>query len=70
MSVKTSIPDSVNWRNSRTCVSDACVGVARRGDVILIGNTNNLEGPVGEFTLDAWRQFIDGIKLGDFDNMA
>lgn len=70
MSVNTSIPDSVNWRTLRTCVSDACVGVTRRGDVILIGNTNNPEGPVGEFTLDDWSQFIDGIKLGDFDNIA
>lgn len=70
ISVNTSIPDSVSWRTSRTCISDACVGIARRGDVILICNTNNPGGPVGKFTLDDWRQFIDGIKLGDFDNIA
>jgi len=62
--------EDLEWRVSRTCDSGACVGVARRGDAILIGNTNNLEGPVAEFTMDEWRQFLSGAKLGDFDGIA
>jgi hypothetical protein len=58
------------WRVSRTCDSGACVGVARRGDTVLIGNTNNPEGPIGEFTTEEWRQFLAGAKLGDFDGIA
>jgi hypothetical protein len=60
----------IAWLISRTCDSGACVGVARHGDTVLIGNTNNPEGPVSEFTIDEWRQFLAGAKLGDFDGVA
>ena len=70
MPVNTSVSEVPNWRISCACISDACVRVAHRGDVILIGNTNNPEGPICEFTLDEWRRFVTGIKLGDFDDIA
>jgi len=44
--------------------------VARQGELILIGNTKHPEGPVSVFTRDEWRNFITGIKLGDFDGIA
>jgi hypothetical protein len=62
--------EGMEWRVSRTCDSGACVGVARSGDLILIGNTNNPDDPVNEFTIDEWRQFLAGAKLGDFDGIA
>jgi hypothetical protein len=55
---------------SRTCESGACVRVARRGDSVLISNTNNPEGPISEFTAEEWRQFLAGVKRGDFDGVA
>lgn len=58
------------WRISRTCDSGACLGVARRGEAVLIGNTSDPEGPVTEFTTDEWRQFLAGVKLGDFEGIA
>lgn len=60
----------LDWRVARFCDGGACVKVARRGDYILIGNTNDPEGPVGEFTTDEWRQFLAGAKMGDFDGIA
>lgn len=60
----------LNWRVARACDGGACVRVARRGDSVLIGNTNNPEGPVSEFTTYEWRQFLAGAKLGDFDEIA
>jgi predicted secreted Zn-dependent protease len=60
----------IEWLVSRTCEGGACVGVARRGEYVLIGNTSNHEGPVGEFTIDEWQQFLAGVKLGDFDRIA
>jgi len=60
----------LEWHTSRTCEGGACVGVARRGEYVLIGNTNSPDVPVGEFTTDEWRQFIAGVKLGDFDSIA
>jgi hypothetical protein len=69
MSENTPPPGDIVWRISRTCDGGACVGVARRSETILLGNTNNPEGPVGEFTTDEWRQFLAGAKLGDFDEI-
>jgi len=70
MSENTPASGDIAWHISRTCDSGACVGVARRGEAILIGNTNNPESPVTEFTIDEWRQFLAGAKLGDFDGIA
>ena len=70
MSKNAPAPGEIAWRISRTCDSGACVGIARRGDVVLIANTNAPDGAVSEFTVDEWRQFLAGAKLGDFDDIA
>jgi Domain of unknown function (DUF397) len=62
--------ENLDWRVARHCDGGACVRVARRGDSVLISNTNSLEGPVNEFTMDEWRQFLIGVKLGDFDGIV
>jgi len=62
--------EDIDWRISRTCESGACVGVARRDEYVLIGNTSDPEAAVSEFTIDEWRQFLAGVKLGDFDGIA
>jgi hypothetical protein len=59
-----------DWYVSRTCEGGACIQVARRGESVLIGNTNQPEGPVSEFTTDEWRRFLLGVKSGDFDGIA
>ncbi len=69
MSNHASVRD-LDWCVSRTCESGACVQVARRGDSVLIGTTSNPEGPITEFTTDEWRQFLAGVKRGDFDGIA
>lgn len=70
MSAYASVPGDLQWRVSRTCESGACVGVARRGDVIFIRNTSNPESPISKFTIDEWRHFLAGAKLGDFDDVV
>jgi Domain of unknown function (DUF397) len=70
MSAQESAEGNLNWRKSRTCESGACVQVARRGDHVLIGNTNDPNGQVSEFTTDEWRNFLVGAKMGDFDDIA
>lgn len=70
MSKKTLASREIAWRISRTCDSGACVGVARRGEAVLIANTNTPYGTVSEFTLDEWREFLAGVKLGDFDEIV
>jgi hypothetical protein len=61
---------NIVWRTSRTCDGGVCVGVARSGETVLISNTKNPDGPVCEFTVSEWRQFLAGAKLGDFDEIA
>jgi len=65
-----SAADDLEWRVSRTCDAGACIKVARKGEVVLIGNTSSQDGPLSEFTVDEWRQFLAGAKLGDFDGIA
>lgn len=69
MSTYASTPD-LNWLVSRTCDGGQCIRVARKGEFVVIGNTNNPDGPVSEFTVMEWRQFLAGAKLGDFDGIA
>ncbi len=70
MSAYKSVSGNLDWHVSRTCESGACIRVARLGESVLIGNTNDPEGPVSEFTTDEWRQFLAGAKLGDFDGIT
>jgi hypothetical protein len=58
------------WRKSSLCESGACVGVARQGEFVLIGNSSDPEVPVSRFTKQEWLAFVAGVKLGDFDDLA
>jgi hypothetical protein len=60
----------IDWRISSTCDSSACVMVARHGDYVLIGNTNQPDGPINKYTQDEWREFLAGAKRGEFDEFA
>lgn len=70
MSTYPASAGDVDWRISRTCEGGACVGVARYGEFVLVGNTSNPESPVSRFTPKEWREFLAGVKLGDFDDLA
>jgi hypothetical protein len=70
MSTYKSAPGGLVWSVSRTCESGACVAVARSGESVFIGNSNNLEAPISEFTTDEWREFLAGAKLGHFDGIV
>lgn len=65
-----SVQGDLDWYVSQNCESGACIQVARKGESVLIGNTNQPDGPVGEFTTDEWRRFLLGVKSGDFDGIA
>jgi hypothetical protein len=43
-----------------------CVGVAFKGDKVLLVNTKSC-GPVVHFTFDEWDAFVKGVKDGEFD---
>ena len=70
MPSRKSTAGDLDWRVSRTCDNGQCIKVARAGELVVIGNTTKPEGPVSEFTVDEWRHFLAGVKLGDFDGIA
>jgi predicted secreted Zn-dependent protease len=70
MSIHASAPGDLEWRVSRTCDGGQCIKVARKGELVVIGSTIQPAGPVSEFTVDEWRHFLAGAKLGDFDGIA
>ena len=57
-------------RHVYACEAGACIAVARQGQYVYIGNTNNPESSVSGFTADEWRRFFAGVKLGHFDEGA
>jgi len=61
--------EDLTWRVSRTCDGGACVMVARQGDSILLGNTTQPDGPVYMYSKAEWKEFLAGVKLGDFDEL-
>lgn len=61
------VPGDLDWRTSRACDGGACVRVAQYGGSVFVGDTKSPRGPVIEFTMDEWQQFLAGAKLGDFD---
>jgi len=70
MSSYPSAPGGLSWRVSRTCEGGACVMVARDGENIVFGNTSQPGGPVYSYTKSEWREFLAGVKVGDFDGLA
>lgn len=70
MSTDPSARGNLAWRVSRTCDGGACVRVARQDDLVVIGNTSQPDGPVSTFTRAEWKEFLAGVKLGDFDDLA
>lgn len=70
MSIYMEVPGGLRWRTSRTCDGGACVGVARDGDFIVVGNTADPMAAVSRFTAREWSAFLAGVKLGDFDDLV
>jgi predicted secreted Zn-dependent protease len=69
MAIHPSAQGDLAWRVSTTCDGGACVMVARQGDSVLLGNTSQPDAPVYEYTRAEWKEFLVGVKLGDFDEI-
>src|SRR5579859_3443353 len=70
MSANPAVPEVFDWRVARACDSGGCVGVARQGEFVLVGNTSSPGAPVSRFTREEWAVFVAGVKLGDFDDIS
>lgn len=70
MTINASAPAGLGWRVSRTCDGGACVMVARDGESVVFGNTAEPGGPVYSYSRAEWKEFLEGVKRGDFDDIA
>lgn len=59
--------NGVLYRKS-SCSNDSqlCVGVAYKGNDVLVVNTN-AQDLVLRFTREEWRAFLAGVKVNEFD---
>lgn len=65
----------VEWYLPRAGSPQGCIAVGRvpnpdgGEDLIVIGNPRTPDEPVQVYTLEEWRNFREGLKHGDFDDV-
>jgi predicted secreted Zn-dependent protease len=58
------------WRIARKCDAGNCVRVAPHAGMIVIGDTMSPDGPVLAYSHDKWKAFVEGVRQGNFDDLA
>jgi hypothetical protein len=58
------------WHKAHRCANSSCLEVSFRGENILLRDSKNPEGAVVTCTRPDWLAFVDGVKAGDFDDVA
>lgn len=48
----------------------ACVEVASTGGMVAVRDSKDPDGPVLRYTAAEWRTFLDGVRRGEFDDLA
>ncbi|HBW18308.1 MAG: DUF397 domain-containing protein [Streptosporangiaceae bacterium] len=59
----------LSWRVARHCDAGNCVRVAPSGNMIVVGDSKNPEGPTLAYDRAEWKTFVEGIRQGDFDDL-
>lgn len=60
---------SLVWRTTLSCNGGECVKVAASDQAVLIADSKQPGGPILSYSRTEWREFVTGIKNGDFDDM-
>jgi hypothetical protein len=59
------------WQKATRSISNgACVEVAPANDMIAVRDSKNPNGAILFYTMDEWSAFVDGVKKGEFDQLA
>lgn len=57
-----------SWRKSSRSYSNGdCVEARRDAATVQMRDSKDREGPVLGFLPERWREFLEGIQLGEFD---
>ena len=60
-------PDKLIWRKSSLSNSTGCLEFATSGDAVFVRDSKNSGEPVLRFSPLEWRQFLRGVRRGEFD---
>jgi Domain of unknown function (DUF397) len=55
------------WRKSSRCTNGTCVEVAKDGDDYLVRDSKYPETQPLRFEAAAWRDFVAGVRAGEFE---
>ncbi|WP_305789570.1 DUF397 domain-containing protein [Symbioplanes lichenis] len=59
---------ALTWRKStRSGPAGHCVEIASAAAAIFVRDSKDVSGPVLEFGREGWREFIAGVRAGEFD---
>ena len=64
---KNLIADESGWITSSYCTASSCVEVLITADSVAVRDTKDRGIPALVYTADEWRQFLSGVKDGEFD---
>ena len=59
----------LTWHTALSCNGGTCVMVAASGQTVFLADSKSPDGPVLKYSPAEWREFVTGIKNGDFDNL-
>ena len=59
--------DLPRWRRSTRCEAVACVEVAVIDGAIAMRDSKVVEGHLLCFSVSAWREFLTGVRAGEFE---
>ena len=62
--------ESLAWKSARSCTGGNCVQVAPADGMVAIRDSKNPGGAILTYSPDEWNAFVEGVKNGDFDDVA
>jgi hypothetical protein len=54
------------WLRARGCESSNCLEIAREGDLVLLRNSTDPDGPVVTATQQEWAVFAEAVRQDEF----
>lgn len=61
--------DEPTWHSARRCNGGACAEIGILGESVLVRNSTEPDGTCLTLSRDEWREFVAGVKDGDFDGL-
>lgn len=61
--------DEPTWRPAKRCDNGQCVEIGSLDSAILVRNSAEPDGTCLALSRGEWREFVAGVKDGDFDGL-